>query len=222
MDRKRGNILFDLDGTLTDNQVGIFRCIHYAFKELGVPLEETTDLRWCVGPPLQLSLTQLAGGDPSLGKKALELYRARYRETGIFENRLYDGIIGSLESLLPVFDLYVATSKPKFFSEKILKHFSLDKYFQAIYGSELDGTRTDKGQLIAFLLAEEELDPKTVLMIGDREHDMIGAEKNQVVGLGAGWGFGSEEELMTAGARIVLKTPAELFQFVQDYGNEQR
>jgi len=210
LDRKRGNILFDLDGTLTDNQVGIFRCIHYAFKELGVPLEETTDLRWCVGPPLQLSLTQLAGGDPSLGKKALELYRARYRETGIFENRLYDGIIGSLESLLPVFDLYVATSKPSVFARQVLSHFEIDGFFKAVHGSELDGTHTDKGDLIGFLLAHEKLSAPT-WMVGDREQDVLGARQNHIEAVGVTWGFGGEEELRKAGAQTILHHPSELF-----------
>jgi phosphoglycolate phosphatase len=210
LDQKRGNILFDLDGTLTDNQVGIFRCIRYALKELGVPLEETTDLRWCVGPPLQLSLTQLVGGDPSLGKKALELYRIRYRETGIFENRLYDGIVESLESLQPAFDLYVATSKPSVFARQVLSHFKIDGFFKAIHGSGLDGTNVNKADLIRFILNHEKLTPPT-FMVGDREQDMIGARENSLEAVGVTWGFGSEAELLNAGAQTILRHPSELF-----------
>jgi len=206
---KRGNILFDLDGTLTDNQVGIFRCIHYALKELGVPLEETADLRWCVGPPLQLSLTQLAGGDPALGKRALELYRHRYQETGIFENRLYDGIVESLKSLQPIFDLYVATSKPTVYARQILGHFKINGLFKAIHGSELDGTNTDKGDLIGFVLNHEKL-TATTFMVGDREQDVIGARKNNVEAIGVAWGFGDVAELEKAGAKTIVHHPAEL------------
>jgi phosphoglycolate phosphatase len=207
--RKRGNILFDLDGTLTDNQIGIFRCIRYALKELGVPLEETADLRWCVGPPLQISLTRLVGGDPALGKRALDLYRRRYQEAGIFENRLYDGIIESLESLQSSFDLYVATSKPTVYALQILRHFKINSLFKAIHGSELDGTNTDKGDLIGFVLNREKLTALT-FMVGDREQDVIGAHKNKIEVVGVAWGFGTEEELRKAGASTVLHHPGEL------------
>ncbi len=217
---ERLSILFDLDGTLTNNKEGIIRCVQFAMERLGVPLDRSDNLEWVIGPPLQASLARLLGPERKhQTQEALEIYRERYLEKGMFENRVYEGIEDALIDLVEIADLYVATSKPKFFSEKILKHFSLDKYFLAIYGSELDGTRTDKGQLIAFLLAEEGIDPKTVLMIGDREHDMIGAERNRVTGVGAGWGFGSEKELINARARIVLRTPSEIFKYVQNYVN---
>ena len=209
MEPIRRSILFDLDGTLTDNQVGIFRCIHYALKKLNIPLEESADLRWCVGPPLHLSLTQLAGGNQDLGNQALVLYRKRYTEIGLYENRLYDGILESLKFLYPHFALYVATSKPSVFAHKILRHFNIDSYFKSIYGSELNGTLADKGELIGHILKQEKLtDP---VMVGDREHDVFGAKKNNIESIGVTWGFGSEEELRCAGAKIILHHPVELF-----------
>jgi phosphoglycolate phosphatase len=213
---KCGNILFDLDGTLTDNQVGIFHCIRYALKELGVPFGETTDLGWCVGPPLQISLTQLVGGDPLLGRRALELYRARYQESGIFENRLYDGIVKSLESLQPIFDLYVATSKPSVYARQILGHFKIDGFFKAIHGSELDGINVNKVDLIRFILDQEKLTAPT-FMVGDREQDVIGARKNNLEAVGVTWGFGSEEELQKAGAKIILHHPSELLSAISQF-----
>ncbi len=198
-----------MDGTLTDNQVGIFHCIRYALKELGVTLGETADLGWCVGPPLQISLTQLVGGDPVLGKRALALYRHRYQEAGIFENRVYEGIVESLESLLPVFDLYVATSKPSIYARQILNHFKLDRFFKAIHGSELDGTNVHKTDLIRFVLDQEKL-TVPIFMVGDREQDIAGARENNINAVGVTWGFGSEEELQKAGAKIILHHPAEL------------
>ena len=209
MTSPHGTILFDLDGTLTDNQVGIFRCIHHAMRELGMPLDPSLDLRWCVGPPLQHSLAKLAGNNPELGFKALEIYREEYGKTGMFENRLYDGIMESLAILQPSFSLYVATSKLESYAQRIAEHFNMDRYFNRVYGSKSDGTHSDKSELIAYLLKVEK-PPAPLYMVGDREHDMIGALRNKVTPIGVTWGFGTEKELRQAGAKTIVHLPSEL------------
>lgn len=207
--QRNGTILFDLDGTLTDNQIGIFRCIHHAMKELGMPLDPSVDLRWCVGPPLQNSLAKLADGNFELGLKALAIYREEYGRTGLFENQVYDGIPESLAALEPSFHLYVATSKLQLYAQQIVEHFNLNRFFKRVYGCSSDGTHSDKSELIAHLLKTEK--PEAPLyMVGDREHDVIGALRNRVIPIGAAWGFGTEGELRKAGAKTILRHPREL------------
>jgi phosphoglycolate phosphatase len=205
----QGTILFDLDGTLTDNQAGIFRCIRFAMGRIGFPLQDSVDLGWCIGPPLENSLAQLAGDDRALGLRALKIYRDEYGRTGLFENRVYDGIPGALSGLQPSFDLYVATSKLEPYARKIVEHFNLARFFKGVYGCQADGTHSDKAELIAHLLDREK--PETpVYMVGDREHDIIGAKKNGVEPVGVTWGFGGEKELREAGAKTILHHPQEL------------
>ena len=204
----RLSLLFDLDGTLTDSKEGIFRCIRYALEQLGLSRNSEEDLNWCIGPPLQKSLARLVG-DP-MAPKALELYRERYTEKGMFENRVYEGIPESLSALQGKADLYVATSKPRVYAVEVIRHFHLNGYFKGIYGSELDGALSEKGELIGFLLEREKINRVSAFMIGDRKHDMEGARKNAVTGIGAGWGFGTPEELLDSGALNILQHPGEL------------
>lgn len=207
--QKNGTILFDLDGTLTDNQVGIFRCIHYAMKELGMPLDPSVDLRWCVGSPLRDSLAKLAGNNPEFGLKALEIYRKEYGQTGLFENRVYDGISECLAVLQATFNLYVATTKLQPYAQRIVDHYQMNGFFKKVYGCGADGTHSDKAELIQHLIKNEK--PLTpITMVGDREHDMIGARKNGIGAVGVTWGFGTEEELRKAGAKTILHHPREL------------
>lgn len=204
------NLLFDLDGTLADSQEGIFNCVRYAMKKLGKPLADSADLRWCVGPPLQKSFTQLTGGDSAQGARALGFYRDRYIQNGIYEFELYPGIPEMLAALQPAFRLYLATSKPWVYAGQVLEHSAIKKFFSGIYGSELDGTRVEKTGLIRHLLDQENLEAGQTLMIGDRREDIIGAAANHLPGWGAAWGFGSEEELTNAGAQRIFKSPREL------------
>jgi phosphoglycolate phosphatase len=206
---KNGTILFDLDGTLTDNQVGIFRCIRYAMGRAGLPLEESADLRWCVGPPLEQSLAKLAGGDVALGLEALRIYREEYGRTGLFENRVYDGIPESLAALQESFHLYVATTKLRPYAQRIVEHYQMNGFFKGVYGCGVDGTHSDKAELIRYLMkSEKPLTPVT--MVGDREFDVIGAQNNGIGAVGVTWGFGTEEELRKAGAKTILHHPQEL------------
>jgi phosphoglycolate phosphatase len=205
------NVLFDLDGTLTDSSPGITKCIQYALTELGYPAPPVESLRWCLGPPLKQSFATLLAPDSQLADVALEKYRERFSTVGLFENSVYPGIEEALNDLSRRgHSLYVATSKPRVYAERIIEHFGLTKYFRSVDGSELDGTRTDKAELIAYILKRESIAATGAVMIGDREHDMIGAVKNQVRGIGVLWGYGSREELEKAGADACIASPKEL------------
>jgi phosphoglycolate phosphatase len=128
----------------------------------------------------------------------------------MFENSVYPGIPELLTTLVGQADLWVATSKPRIFAEKIVEHFGLAPYFKGIYGSELDGRNSDKGELVALLLREQGLAPASAVMIGDREHDIIGAKKNGLRSVGVLWGYGSAEELANAGADRLVQSPDQL------------
>lgn len=210
------NLLFDLDGTLTDPFPGITRCIAYALERIGVPAPPADQLRWCIGPPLKHSLARLLESDDAARlEEALILYRERFGTLGLFENKVYDGIPDVLEALNEAgHALYVATSKPAVFARRIVAHFGLQRYFKATHGSKLDGTRADKTRLIAHIVQEEALDAARSVMIGDRAYDMIGAGANGLSRCGVLWGYGSRGELEGAGAQTVVATPAELMAVV--------
>ncbi|MDY0220455.1 MAG: HAD family hydrolase [Desulfobacterium sp.] len=206
------NLLFDLDGTLTDPYEGITKSIAHALTSLGRPSPPRMDLRWCIGPPLKKSFSiLLETEDEILVQKALTIYRERFGSIGLFENKVYPGIPEALKSLGERgHTLHLATSKPRVFARRIIDHFDLDQYFNSIHGSELDGTRTDKTSLIAYILHHESLDSSSTAMVGDRKHDMIGARANGVCGFGVLWGFGSETELTDSGAGACIQTPSDL------------
>lgn len=206
------NLLFDLDGTLTDALPGITNCIRHALISLGRPAPEPEALRWCIGPPLKKSfLSLLETDDEALAEKALVKYRERFDLTGMFENTVYPSIPHALSELREAgHTLYVATSKPVIYADKIIDHFGLRKYFADVYGSELDGTRSDKTELIAYILARESFRTSDTIMIGDRDYDMIGAKKNGINGIGALWGYGSPEELWNAGAVHCVEAPLRI------------
>ena len=212
--RHRLNLLFDLDGTLTDPKRGIDACIRHAMQAVGQPLSPETELDWCVGPPLQSSFEKLLR-DSSLVPRAIALYRERFQALGMFENRVYHDIPRVLEALGKQAALYVATSKPHVFAQKILEHFYLAQHFKAIYGSDLDGTYADKGELIGHLLQEQGLAAAACVMIGDREQDIRGARKHGVHTVAALWGYGGEEELRRAGAQGFAKEPAQLLALIE-------
>ncbi len=206
------SILFDLDGTLTDPLQGITRCICHAMAALDQPLPPQTDLRWCIGPPLKESFAiLLESNDDHFTERALGIYRERFGSVGLFENKVYEGIPQALKSLQAAgHALFVATSKPKVYARRIVDHFNLRQYFNAVHGSELDGTRTDKTSLIAHILHRESLDSSRTVMIGDRRHDMIGAAANKVCGVGVLWGFGTKKELTDSGACTCVQSPPGL------------
>jgi len=206
------NILFDLDGTLTDPYQGITKCIVYALEKLGREAPPQTDLRWCIGPPLKGSFAKLLStDDENLVEEAVALYRDRFSTVGLFENEVYDQIPELLKSLQKNgHRLYVATAKPTVYAKQIIKYFDLQQYFISIYGSELDGVRTDKVDLISHILQSEEISSSEALMVGDRKYDMIGAKANGVRSIGVLWGYGTKEELETSNAQVCISHPKEL------------
>jgi phosphoglycolate phosphatase len=206
-------IYFDLDGTLTDPKIGITRSIQYALDKLGHPAIPSEDeLTWCIGPPLRGSFTKLLGHEHS-SDLAVSLYRERFADIGIFENNLYAGIPDILIALArPDRRLFVATSKPVVFAEQIIDHFGLRSHFERVFGSELDGTRSDKTDLLKYALQETSVDPSRAIMIGDRSHDIIGARNNGMNAIGVLYGYGSKEELTEAGALHVCARPRGLLE----------
>lgn len=205
-------VLFDLDGTLTDPKPGITRCIQYALSELGYPPPDVEDLCWCIGPPLQQSFAALLQtSDSVMIQRAVSFYRERYSSIGLFENTLYHGIPAILQSIRLIgCQTFVATSKPYVYANRIINHFSLSSLFDRVYGSELDGTRSMKGDLIQYILETEQITPANTVMIGDRKHDMIGATQNQVCAIGVTYGYGDREELTNHGASAIANTPDEI------------
>jgi phosphoglycolate phosphatase len=206
------HLLFDLDGTLTDPKIGIVNSLQWAFAKLDRPIDKSSDLNWCIGPPMHDSMLRLLGpGREHLLPKCIELYREQYAQRGLYENSLYPGVPEMLSGLRSSgARLLLCTSKPWVFAAEVLKHFSLDTFFDQLYGSELDGTRSDKGELIGHLLKKEHLNPDFAVMIGDRMHDMVGASRNRVIPWGVSWGYGSTEELQEAGAARIFDHPLEI------------
>jgi phosphoglycolate phosphatase len=202
-------LLFDLDGTLTDSRRGIFNCLRHALTSHGLTMPPEDGLLWCIGPPIQQSLRKLIGPDaPELFEPVLISYRERYASIGLFENELYPDIVEALKDARDRgHTLHVATSKAEVFAKRIIPHFGLDAHFTSVTGSELDGTRSDKAEIIAHILKRECIDPAQAIMIGDREHDMIGARKNGIPAIGALWGYGTGRELIESGATLCARTP---------------
>ncbi len=208
------NILFDLDGTISDPKEGITKSIAFALEEMGhtpPPLEELTIF---IGPPLQQTFKTLMNEpEPEQIEQAMRFYRQRYGDEGrgMVENILYPAIPETLAALKEQGkQLFIATSKAAGIAKQIVSHFGLSGLFVKVYGAELDGTRSDKGELIAHILGCENILPEDVVMIGDRKHDIIGAAKNGVSSIGALWGYGSAKELRMAGAAALCETPKAL------------
>ncbi len=202
-------IFFDLDGTLTDPWVGITRCIRHALEQAGVDAPPAEDLTWCIGPPLRESLEALLG-DRAAAEVALQHFRARFAETGLYENRLYDGVPEALGLLRDEgVALFVATSKPEVYATRIVDHFGLARFFQGVFGATLHGERTGKADVLRWALGESGVSPGAAVMVGDRSHDMLGAAANGMLAAGALYGYGTREELEAAGARLLLDSPGE-------------
>ena len=211
------NILFDLDGTLTDPKDGITRCIQFSLDQLGVTPPRVDQLTWCIGPPLRGSFSRLLNTlDDALLDQALSYYRKRFSETGMYENVIYPEIIPALRRIRTAgFRVLLATSKPSVFAKKILDHFDLTQFFHAIHGSELDGRLSDKGELLARILDAENLKPKATLIVGDRSQDIIGGKKNGIVTVAVTYGYGSREEIAASKPDYVFESPSDLAAFLE-------
>lgn len=210
MTSSRPTLLFDLDGTLSDNFEGIARSIRYALARLGVADPGKTTLRGCVGPPLRESFARLLPSpDAAAIEAALGAYRERFRDVGWRENVAYEGVHEALAALARAgARMYVCTTKPEVFATRIVAHFGFDAFVSRVYGADLAGALDDKRALLAHLLASEGLDASRSIMIGDRHLDMRAARANATRAIGVLWGYGTAEEL--EGAERLLARPAEL------------
>lgn len=209
-------ILFDLDGTLTDPGVGITNSVAYALKKFNINVKDKTELYKFIAPPLLDSFVKYYGFSEDQSKNAIDYFREYFRAQGIFENEVYEGIEDMLTSLKSKGKkIILATSKPDGFANEILKHFQLDKYFDFVAGATMDETRTKKGDVIKYALESCGInDMSTVIMIGDREHDIIGAKECGIDSIGVLFGYGSYDELHNAGATYIAETVEDIVNFI--------
>lgn len=205
-------ILFDLDGTLTDPMLGITKSVQYALNKFGIEIEDLNQLCKFIGPPLKDSFMEFHNFTEKDASKAITYFREYFSTKGLYENEVFDNIEDMLISLKEQNkSLIIATSKPTVFAEKILEHFNLKKYFDFISGSNLDNTRTKKADVIKYALEENGLtDISEIIMIGDREHDVIGAKSLGIECIGILHGYGSYDELSNSGAEYIVKDVNEL------------
>lgn len=210
------NILFDLDGTLTDSSLGITNSVAYALEKYSIEVQDKAELLKFIGPPLAESFEVYCGFSKDDANRAVAYYREYYRDKGLFENAVYDGIKDLLDDLSTHGKtMLVATSKPEVFARQILEHFQLSDYFSYIAGSLLDGTRVKKSDVIAYALTSAALDDKaSTIMIGDREHDILGAHRVGIDSIGVLFGYGDRAELETAQATYIAERVSDIRKFL--------
>lgn len=209
-------ILFDLDGTLTDPKLGITKSVAYALKSYGIEVDDLDSLLKFIGPPLKDSFVKYYGFSEEQGIEAVEKYREYFKPYGIYENKVYDGVENMLAELVKCGKkVILATSKPTVFAKVILEHFKLDQYFTCVVGSELDGSRVKKGDVVAEALRQARVaDKSQAVMIGDREHDIIGAKENGIDSIGVLYGYGDRAEHEAAGAGMIVESVEELVEYL--------
>ena len=204
-------ILFDLDGTITDSGEGIINSALFALEHFRLPLPDRETMRVFVGPPLHETFVRF-GVPEEKAEEAVAMYRKRYIPTGMFENTPYPGIEDLLISLKAKgYKLLVATSKPEWMAVDILKHFELDKYFDCICGASMDTSRSSKEAVIRYLL-EKNGTAENMIMVGDTEFDVLGASEHNIPCVGVSWGYGSVEQMVSAGAIAIANTMQELLE----------
>ena len=207
--------LFDLDGTLTDPKEGIINSVLYALEKIGIEEVNISELDSFIGPPIQQSFVDRYNMNEIEVERAVFYFREYLKQSGLLENKVYDGIPTLLQELKDAGNrLFVATSKPTVFAKQVIEHFQLTSFFEEIVGSNLDGTRIKKEEIIAHILQKnEELQKEEIVMIGDRKHDVIGANSNGIASIGVLYGYGNENELSDAGASHIVKDVEELQSF---------
>ena len=206
------NIFFDLDGTLTDSKEGIVKCYRYALDKLNCPYTVELKDDSVIGPPLRVIFRKILGSsDEVLIEKAVAIYRERFSTVGLFENKVYPGIPELLSALhKKSFGLFVVTTKPKIYAEKIIEHFHLSPFFSNIYGSELGGRFDNKADLIMFVLSNRNLTAAETVMIGDKKEDIIAGKTNRIKTIGVTYGYGSQREIMDAAPDYICNNPQEI------------
>ncbi|PEX91580.1 HAD family hydrolase [Bacillus cereus] len=207
--------LFDLDGTLTDPKEGIVNSVLYALKKVGIEELHVRELDSFIGPPIQQSFANRYNMSEIEVEKAVYYFREYLKQSGLLENKIYDGIPNLLQELKDGGNrLFVATSKPTVFAKQVIEHFQLTNYFEDIIGSNLDGTRIKKEEIIAHILQTNEgLKKEEMVMIGDRKHDIIGANHNGVASIGVLYGYGSKKELTEVGVTHIVNDVEGLYHF---------
>lgn len=210
-------ILFDLDGTLTDSGQGIIHCAQETLAHFGLPVPTAEELRVIVGPPLHHSLLRFGIQEKDVDA-AIEVYRKHYVDHGQFENFPYAGIEQLLQRLRSEgHQLYVATSKPEAMSIQILSHFGLTHYFDIICGSTADQSRDTKAKVIAHLLSQISTKPGRMVMVGDTIYDVEGANALHIPCIGVGWGYGVHEEMMAEGAIGIAHSMDDLYRLISQF-----
>ena len=209
-------IFFDLDGTLTESGEGITRSVQYALEKIGKPEEDLEKLKVFVGPPLMEQFMKYARVDEATARKAVEYYRERYEVKGIYENHPYEDVEEMLQELKRKgYILAVASSKPEYYVTQILDYFKLSSYFAAVVGSEMNGARTSKAEVIEEALKRTKMSDKRqeVLMVGDKEHDVLGARAAGLDCVAVAYGYGTQEELTEANPLKIVDSVNELLHF---------
>lgn len=210
-------VLFDLDGTIVDTKEGITKCTAYALDYFGIKVNDLNDLVCFIGPPLHKSFQMFYGFDHEKSMKAVEKYRERYKDIGIFECSPYTGIEETIKEIFKTGrKIGLATSKPEEYAVRILEKFNLKKYFTVITGSLMDGSRTEKDEVITEALNRFHIenDKKSVIIIGDRSHDIIGGKKTGIMTLGVKYGFAKDGELEDAGADFIVDSPDKILDVI--------
>ena len=203
------NVLFDLDGTLTDSRPGIVRTIQHALRSLSLEPPREEDLLWCVGPPLQDVFARLLpNGDAAMIEQAVSAYVEQYDLVGHRENRVYDGVPAMLASLGVNRQLVLVTAKRQRVAESILKLFELSRHFKGVFGIERSGRFADKRELVHHVIETLGIEPSETVIVGDRIHDVDAGLYNGIFTIGASWGYGTSQEL--SGAHHVCETPLQV------------
>lgn len=207
---KQKYVLFDLDGTLTDPMMGITKSVRYALNYYGIEVSDLNELLPFIGPPLRDSFSEYYGFDEEKANEAVAKYREYFAVDGLFDNKVYEGIEDCLKNLKENGKvLLVATSKPEKYAKQILEHFSLSQYFKFIGGAGFD-TREKKAEVIQYVLESNQIDVKDAIMVGDRQHDVIGAHQNQLPCIGVLYGYGSLNEMQECHADFIVNSIEEL------------
>ncbi len=212
--RKYDYVLFDLDGTLTDPFEGITKSVVHSLKYYGISAKQE-DLKCFIGPPLTESYEKYFGFSKEQAIEAVEHYREHFATVGLFENKAYDGIIPLLSTLKSNgCKLLLATSKPQIFAQRILDRFELSPYFDDICGSELNGERVNKSDVIAFLLNKLNINPNSAIMVGDRFHDIVGAHANSLPCIAVLYGYGSLDEFQAHSADFIASSAPDILNYI--------
>lgn len=212
--------LFDLDGTVTDPKKGIVNSVLYALEKVGIEELHVSELDSFIGPPIQRSFVERYNMNEGEVERAVFYFREYLKQRGLLENSVYEGIPNLLKQLKDTGNrLFIATSKPTIFARQVIEHFQLTNYFEDIIGSNLNGTRIKKEEIIAHILQQNEgLNKEEVVMIGDRKHDIIGANHNGIASIGVLYGYGSENELIEVSVTHIAKDIEELHHFCIENG----